>query len=183
MAGRHPEIGQQLWITSCCEATLCISKWGCWQYTKISLFLKTPESLQVTSRPRNTKDKIYLAATNWHFFTKWSNKLHCYSWCFMGCLWVSVLPTLDNHPWFLVITKTFLVVDNRTRWVTFEAARTSIKTVCLLIKSEWQFHKKCSKFVQISYYVFVKRDHAKSKGPNCQLAQSISKNYHFTCNV
>lgn len=73
----------------------------------------------------------------------------------MGHLWEWQLPTLDNHPWFLVITEIFLIVGNRAGQINFEAACTSIKKVCLLIKLEWQFQKKCSKFVQIAYYIFV----------------------------
>lgn len=45
-------------------------------------------------------------------FTKCHSTLHCHSWCFMGHLWDSVLPSLDNHLWFLVMTKTLLVVEN-----------------------------------------------------------------------
>lgn len=127
--------------------------------------------------------KRYFSAAIWVVLQ--NSKFHCYGSCFMDHLreWIRAA-YLDNHPWFLVPTKIFLLVENRTRQVNLSAACYQLKSMCQLIKWEWHFHKKYSRFVQITHYDFVnfhiankinKMDRGKQYKPKLSASFTISK--------
>lgn len=140
---------------SCCAATFCSNKQECWRYAKCTSSFRQLNSKNGRTL-RNTKEKKkYLAAAIWVVLQNRVANCIVNGWCFMGHHWELVLPTLSSHPQFPVPTKIFLVLRTELEKLIWRLHAASIKITCWLLKWEWQFHKKCGKFVQITNNAFV----------------------------